>query len=65
MAHDENKPTLNGVPINDAPISSNPVDPDSSKQDQRDHKQPATGEKPSEEPASTDDVTYDVPPADL
>ena len=65
MANDTNKPTFNGVPINDAPISSNPVDADPTTKDQGEVKRQSPGEKTSQEPAATKDVTYDVPPADL
>ena len=62
---DQNKQTLNGVPINDAPISSNPERPDQPSQEQHDPELKAKGKKATEEPAATKDVTYDVPPADL
>ncbi|MFT8330726.1 hypothetical protein [Bifidobacterium psychraerophilum] len=52
----QEQPTVNGVPVNDAPVSSNPDIPvKKTKQDG-----PVSGT-----PVSTDDVTYDVPPADL
>ena len=63
--HDQNKPKLNGVPINDAPMDSNPERADQPPQDEHDPLQVAKGKKATEEPASTKDVTYDVPPADL
>ena len=65
MTSETDKPTLNGVPINDAPISSNPVDADPTTKDQGEAKRQSTGDKATEEPAATKDVTYDVPPADL
>lgn len=53
----QDKATINGVPINDAPMPSNPDDPD---------KHQSQSDKPvSGTPVSTHDVTYDVPPADL
>ncbi|MCI1636859.1 MAG: hypothetical protein SOI15_00645 [Bifidobacterium crudilactis] len=56
---EENKqeqPKVNGVPVNDAPVPSDPdISGDTSKKD--DHV--------SGTPVSTNDVTYDVPPADL
>ena len=55
----QDEPTVNGVPVNNAPVPSNPQTPKPAKKREQDAK------KATNEPASTSDVVYDVPPADL
>ena len=53
------KSTVNGVPVNNAPVPSNPQTPTPAKKRESDAK------KSTDETTATSDVVYDVPPADL
>lgn len=55
----QDTPKVNGVPVQDAPQSSLPETP-SNEPSEDEKKDLETGAS-----TSTDDVTYDVPPADL
>lgn len=53
------KSTVNGIPVNNAPVPSNPPTSTPAKKHRNEAK------KSTDEPTSTSDVVYDVPPADL
>ena len=63
--NENNKPTLNGVPVNDAPVNSNPEQTGKPAQNKRGAFKQAKDKKSTAEPTATKDVIYDVPPADL